>query len=167
MSGNSRTVRDMKKTLGDAANRSEILARLKAVRIDSPRQWGRMSAHQMILHLHEAFLSVMGGDGGPVVLAKVPLPRAMMRWMALDLQRPWPKDLKTMPPIDQVLKGAAPKASEFSADVGALGDLVGRVSCTPRDFKWRAHPFFGEMTDAQWMRWGFLHMDHHFRQFGC
>jgi Protein of unknown function (DUF1569) len=155
----------MKKTLGDAANRSEILARLTAVRTDSPRQWGRMTPHQMIRHLHDAFLSVMGGDG-PVVMAKTPLPRGLMRWMALDLQRPWPKDLKTMPPIDQVLKGAPPPAAEFPEDVRALEVLVARVSSTPRDFKWRAHPFFGEMSDAQWMRWGWLHMDHHFRQFG-
>jgi hypothetical protein len=158
----------MKKTLGDTTNRNAILARLKTVRTDSPRQWGRMTPHQMIRHLHEAFLSVMGGDGdGPVVMAKVRLPRGMMRWMALDLQRPWPKDLKTMPPIDQVLKGAPPLAAEFPADVGALEALVTRVSSAPRDFKWRAHPFFGEMSDAQWMRWGYLHMDHHFRQFGC
>jgi uncharacterized protein DUF1569 len=158
----------MKKTLSDAANRGEILGRLKGVRLDSPRLWGRMTPHQMILHLHEAFLSVMAKDGdGPVLMAKVPLPRVVMRWAALDLQRPWPKDLQTMPPIDQVLKGAAPAETEFPADVAALDALVACLSSSPRDFKWRPHPFFGEMTQAQWMRWGWLHMDHHFRQFGC
>ena len=28
------------------------------------------------------------------------------------------------------------------------------------------HSFFGEMSYTDWMRWGFLHTDHHLRQFG-
>jgi hypothetical protein len=31
---------------------------------------------------------------------------------------------------------------------------------------WSPHPFFGEMTTREWMRWGYLHTDHHLRQFG-
>jgi hypothetical protein len=29
------------------------------------------------------------------------------------------------------------------------------------------HPIFGKMTEAQWMRWAYLHVDHHLRQFGA
>ena len=29
-----------------------------------------------------------------------------------------------------------------------------------------SHPMFGPMTAADWMRWGYLHADHHLRQFG-
>jgi len=28
------------------------------------------------------------------------------------------------------------------------------------------HPIFGQMTRAEWLRWGYLHTDHHLRQFG-
>jgi hypothetical protein len=28
------------------------------------------------------------------------------------------------------------------------------------------HPMFGAMTTLEWMRWGYLHTDHHLRQFG-
>jgi hypothetical protein len=28
------------------------------------------------------------------------------------------------------------------------------------------HPMFGDLTSWQWMRWGYLHTDHHLRQFG-
>jgi hypothetical protein len=153
----------MKKTLTNPADRGEILARLGMVRVDSARVWGKMSAHQMILHLHEGFLSVMGE--GDVVLAKTPLPRGVMRWLALDLPRPWPQGVPTMPAVDQVLKGAAPELGRFPADVAALDELVRRIS--GGGTVWKAHPFFGVMTDAQWLRWGWLHMDHHFRQFGC
>jgi len=26
---------------------------------------------------------------------------------------------------------------------------------------------FGRLSDAAWLRWGYLHMDHHLRQFGA
>jgi hypothetical protein len=29
------------------------------------------------------------------------------------------------------------------------------------------HPIFGRMTLDEWMRWGYRHCDHHFRQFGA
>jgi hypothetical protein len=28
------------------------------------------------------------------------------------------------------------------------------------------HPFFGPMSREDWLRWGYLHADHHLRQFG-
>jgi hypothetical protein len=28
------------------------------------------------------------------------------------------------------------------------------------------HSIFGSMTNQDWMRWGYLHADHHLRQFG-
>jgi hypothetical protein len=33
-------------------------------------------------------------------------------------------------------------------------------------FQFARHPIFGELTEREWMRWGYLHTDHHFRQFG-
>jgi hypothetical protein len=29
-----------------------------------------------------------------------------------------------------------------------------------------AHSFFGRLSRTEWLRWGYLHMDHHLRQFG-
>jgi len=29
-----------------------------------------------------------------------------------------------------------------------------------------ARPIFGPLTRAEWLRWGYLHADHHLRQFG-
>jgi hypothetical protein len=36
----------------------------------------------------------------------------------------------------------------------------------PRSFDFRPHPMFKEMSEKDWMRWGYLHTDHHLRQFG-
>jgi hypothetical protein len=31
----------------------------------------------------------------------------------------------------------------------------------------KSHPIFGAMSAGDWLRWGYLHMDHHLRQFGA
>lgn len=30
----------------------------------------------------------------------------------------------------------------------------------------QVHPIFGRLSRAAWLRWAYLHMDHHLRQFG-
>jgi hypothetical protein len=150
------------KTLGDAETKREILARLQLVGPESGRRWGRMTAPQMICHLADSFRGVMGER----TLSKAPsfLPRKFVKWVALDLPIQWPHGTKTMPEVDQEAGGTPPK--EFASDVEELKVLMQRFSASERDFKWSPHPFFGSMTEGEWMRWGYRHMDHHLRQFG-
>jgi hypothetical protein len=28
------------------------------------------------------------------------------------------------------------------------------------------HPVFGQMSESAWLRWAYVHTDHHLRQFG-
>lgn len=56
---------------------------------------------------------------------------------------------------------------KFGSDVADLKGLFERFSATSRDFSWPPHPFFGLLTDEDWMRWGSLHIDHHLGQFGA
>jgi hypothetical protein len=30
----------------------------------------------------------------------------------------------------------------------------------------RSHYFFGRLSEREWARWGYQHIDHHLRQFG-
>jgi len=47
-----------------------------------------------------------------------------------------------------------------------LEALLEEVTATGADLGNNEHPLFGPMSRAEWLRWGYLHMDHHFRQFG-
>ncbi len=51
------------KSLADPAVQEELLSRLRRVRPDTPRRWGRMSAPQMVCHLSDSFKGVMGLRG--------------------------------------------------------------------------------------------------------
>jgi hypothetical protein len=150
------------KTLARERDKVEVLRRLRAVRPDSERRWGRMSAHQMICHLSDAFRVVV--DQKPVSMATGFPQRTVVKWAALYLPVPWPAGILTRPEIDQELAGTKP--SEFGADVAGLEALVDRVIGQIGALDGRVHPIFGSMSETAWLRWGYLHMDHHLRQFG-
>jgi hypothetical protein len=152
------------KTLANLADQQEILTRLGRVRVDSARCWGKMSADQMICHLADSFRGVMG----ELSLGMRPgnrLGRRLMKQFALYAPMKWPHGVPTMPEMDQMIGGTKP--AEFARDVEELRRLFTRFTKTPRDFPWKPHPIFFEMTEKDWLRWGYLHMDHHLRQFGA
>lgn len=143
--------------------KNEIVSRIGQVRPDSPRKWGKMTAPQMICHLNDSFLSVMG-EREVSAASDIRAPR-LMKWIALNMPMHWPQGVPTRPEIDQQMSGTAP--AEFAADVETLLGLVERFTRRPRDFQFQPHPMFREMTEREWMRWGYLHTDHHLRQFGA
>jgi hypothetical protein len=151
------------KTLSNSADKEVLLQRLGQVAADSQRQWGKMTPHQMICHLNDSFKSVIGereiaGDKSNL------LTRSLVRWIALYAPLKWPHGVPTMPENDQAQGGTPPE--DFQRDVDVLASMIARVTAAERDFQWGRHPLFAEMSERDWMRWAYLHVDHHLRQFG-
>lgn len=151
------------RTLAHRRDQAEILRRLRSVRPDSAPHWGRMSAHQMVCHLADAIRMETGQK--PVAAQTNWFKRTILRTIALYFPLPWPPGIPTSPEIDQELGGTRPV--DFSADVEELVALLeGAIAPgTPSDQ--RTHPVFGRLSQAAWLRWGYLHLDHHLRQFGA
>ena len=79
---------------------------------------------------------------------------------------PWPRGkIPTLPELDQKAGGGT-KPKEFAKDVKTLCELLDRFSQLPENHKWNPHPGLGTLSYSGWMRLGYLHADHHFRQFG-
>lgn len=74
----------------------------------------------------------------------------------------WPQGVGTRPEMEQGKGGTAP--GDFALDCAELAELLGEFVNQPEFGV--PHPIFGRMTREQWLRWGYLHMDHHLRQFG-
>jgi hypothetical protein len=55
----------------------------------------------------------------------------------------------------------------FDADMAEVEALLLRVTTESPTLSGRRHPIFGRMSAAAWLRWGYLHTDHHLRQFGA
>jgi hypothetical protein len=120
-----------------------------------------MSAHQMICHVSDSFRMLIGQKA---VSEASGLPqRTVLKWIALYAPLRWPAGVMTRPEVDQELTGTRP--GEFECDLDQLEALMEQVTSMPA-FKTARHPIFGPMSHAAWLRWGYLHMDHHLRQFG-
>jgi hypothetical protein len=150
-------------TLAQPADKAELLRRLKTLRSDSVRRWGRMSAHQMVCHLTDASRMMTGEK--TVSAATGLLQRTLLKWAALYLPLPWPAGILTRPEIEQGLGGTCP--TDFDADVKELIDVIHHVASGGQSSDWPPHPVFGPLSRDAWLRWTYLHMDHHLRQFGC
>jgi len=151
------------KTMAQEQDKAEILRRLRTIRSDSRRRWGRMSAHQAVCHLSDSFLAVTGQR--PASPASGPLQRTVIKWLALYAPLRWPQGVPTRPEVDQEVGGTKP--ASFAADVTQLEMLIELVTTRTNCFDGQTHPIFGPMSRPAWMRWAYLHMDHHLRQFGC
>ncbi len=151
------------KTLARPRDKAEILGRLRSLRPESARRWGRMSVHQMVCHLSDSFRVVVGQK--PVSGIDSLLHRTLVKWLALYLPIPWPAGIRTRPEIDQHVGGTPP--GDFASDIAELEALLELFIAHEECPDQRLHPTMGRMSDAAWLRWGYLHMDHHLRQFGA
>ena len=151
------------KSLRNPADKEEILRRLHSIQPSSQRRWGRMSAHQMICHLSDGFRMYMGERPAPPLQMR--LPRVLLKWTALWAPVPWPHGFQTMPEIDQDAGGTRP--AEFAKDMNELRSLIGRFTEPRGRFSTQPHPHFGLLSEKEWLRLGYLHADHHLRQFGA
>ena len=64
---------------------------------------------------------------------------------------------------DQAIGGTPPSA--FASDKALLESLFVQFATDLTSLDGRQHPIFGPMSRADWLRWAYLHMDHHLRQF--
>ncbi len=150
------------RSLGNATDCRAALDRIARIQPGARARWGRMSAHQMLCHLSDSFRLALGER--PASSATSPLQRTVVKWFALYVPMYWPKGIPTRPEMEQGRGGTPP--SDFARDRADLSGVVERFTAPDRRLDQYPHPMFGPLTDAEWLRWGYLHADHHLRQFG-
>ena len=150
----------MRKTLASAADREEIERRIGALTTDAVRVWGTMSVGGMICHLDDSYQIALGSRSA--VPVRVPVPRGLVKYLALRTSIRWGKNMKTTTEVRQGGGGTCP--GPFAADQARLLVTVASFSTCQR-LAQAPHPFFGAMSADDWLRWGYLHADHHLRQF--
>jgi hypothetical protein len=150
------------KTVADPVVLRSLTERLMALRPESRRRWGTLTAHEMLCHL---------GDAGEMVLMirrrERPIPRRrrpIFKWLALWTPMRWSHGQQTNPKHDPRIAGTRP--SDFASDlVRALSAIQG-IATAQADALEPVHGLFGTMSIRDWQRWAYKHTDHHLRQFG-
>ena len=148
------------KTLFDRAAFEDVLRRVESLQPDSPRQWGKMSAAQMLEHNARALEMAIGRN-----YQKQALLGKMIGWMfraEFVGDKPFGKNGPTAP--DFVVK-SEPDFLRTRERVNAL--LTELHALGEKGCDGKIHIFFGRMTGAECGVTQFKHMDHHLRQFGA
>ena len=147
------------KTIFDAETHGEVLERLGKLSSETERQWGKMSASQMMEHTARA-LEMATGD--------VPMKQAFLGkaigWIFKNKflgEEPFPKNSPTGPTL--IIKDDP----QFEATRERLAGLItGLHRLGETGVDGNLHGFFGPLSGKQWGETQYKHVDHHLRQFG-
>ncbi len=145
-------------TFADPAARASVQKRIERLMPDAQRRWGRMTAHQMVCHLTDAYRMSLGERKAPP--KDNIFTRVVVRRIALHTSLTWPKGVPTLPEADQEKGGTKP--IEWERDRAELLRTIAAFDAKDG----LGHPIFGPLTAHEWNVWGYRHADHHLRQFG-
>lgn len=134
--------------------------RIRSLRADTARQWGKMDAAQMLAHCQVALRVALGDQRlkrgllglifGPIAKRKLLAPG------------PFGRNLPTAPEFK------VSDSRDLERERAALLALVERFGRGgPDGVTKEPHPFFGALTPTEWNTLQWKHLDHHLRQFGC
>jgi len=147
------------KNLFERDTLDEVLSRIDRLRPDSPRQWGKMDAAQMMAHCS----ITMDIASGRLKLPRVLVGRLLGPFVKslLTNEKPFGKNGPTGKEL--VVADRRDFARERDQLTAKIRDFSegGEARCTQHP-----HPFFGSLTPKEWSRGMYKHVDHHLRQFG-
>ena len=146
--------------LHDAECKAETLRRVKSLRPDAQRKWGKMSVAQMLWHVNEAMEGALGRTPLDLVKPPIPLPRPVLKFLVLNA--PWGKGAPT-------LKRWIPQHDnhDFAVEHARCCRLIEELTSKPLDEAWPNSPTLGRMRGIEVSRLHAKHLNHHLTQFGA
>ena len=151
----------MASNIFNSSDYTAIVKRIGNLNSNSPRKWGTININQMLEHCSIQLKLGLGRidqstfEGSPIMRT------GLGRWLFLYVM-PWSKGLPTPSKMNMMENGVS--TVDFESEQKKLIDLLEQVQKNP---DLRPHPFFGAMTQKDWGRLIFKHLDHHLKQFGC
>lgn len=135
---------------------------LNKLQVDDKPEWGKMNAHQMVEHLIIIFRASRGRYKTELQINPERLP-LMQR--ILNTLRPLPKNFQSpvfsegLPPLEY---DSIDEAKQSLLE--EIENFYGYYKNNPESKV--LHPVFGELDFEGWKNFHYLHVTHHFSQFG-
>ena len=135
-----------------------FLERLEKLSPSSPALWGKMDVAQMLAHITANLeLAMTDKKVSQVFMGRIFGAMAKRQILTKGLS----KNTPTAPSVK------ISDRREFHKEKGALRlGLEQFVKVREAGITRQPHPFFGRLTPNEWARLQYLHVDHHFKQFG-
>lgn len=137
----------------------ELLSRINQLSPSTQPGWGKMDVAQMMHHCQKPLELALGRNTikkpGLFLRMMVPLFKS-----ALYNDKLWKQGMQTAP--EYVVSD--PK--EFETEKNALLAVSADFHAERDRESWPRHPMFGNLTQEQWGKMQYKHLDHHLRQFG-
>ena len=138
---------------------NELLTRLEKLTVESKSLWGKMTVAQMILHAQKPL---------EVALGKLTLNKGLLGFLFGKMAKNsflkkdgFSKNSMTAPQFKINFE------PDFEKEKNELTRIVSDFGVTgPVIIANKHHPFFGKMTDEEWGKLHYIHLDHHLKQFG-
>lgn len=143
--------------LHDPAVRTGLCARIKVLRPDARRRWGKMDVDQMFWHLNSSLALTLGEI--PCEPEDNFLTRHVLKRVVL--YGPWPKGR-----IETLKEVRATERYDAEAERQRLLELVETFAARDLTVQWPRHPLFGQVRGPEVSHLHARHIDHHLQQFG-
>jgi hypothetical protein len=147
-----------KKTIYNAKDVQEIIARIDKLDVNSIRLWGKMDTAQMLRH---CYLGVQSAKG------EVQVKRVLMSYLIGPMVKnlflkgkPYPRNAATGKELVVTVQLELDTERNKLKDILHAFQQAGEAGCTKEP-----HGFFGKLTPAEWGILQYKHLDHHLQQF--
>jgi hypothetical protein len=148
------------KNLFNHQDKDELIKRLSNLTPSHNPKWGKMNAHQVVVHMTDPLRCALGDRPVPLnpsIFAKWPVNKLFSQYL------PWPKGAPTAPEFIQGIKGS--QLNEFEKDKQELILVIHRFSQHKNSSPFPIHPTFGKLNNNEWARLMWRHINHHLTQF--
>ena len=142
------------------SDNNALRARIQTLKPDSPRQWGKMTAGQMVVHCTDQ-LRVSRGEKAVTSMQIPGFLKPVVKWLLISRMKAFKPGMRTLKELDSEV-GMTPPTT-FEADRALLLGLLERDKYSPEGVE---HPVFGHLTAQEFGEITWKHLDHHLRQFG-
>ena len=138
----------------------QFIARIEKISANTPNQWGKMNASQMMAHCNVSYDMAFDDN--------YKKSNALLRFILKNLAK---KGLVNDAPLSKNSSTATEMVikteKDFDVEKGKLLSNVKNLVTKGEDyFHLKDHPGFGVMTKDEWNNFYYKHLDHHLTQFG-
>jgi hypothetical protein len=148
------------KSLFKKQDAEEYISRINKLSPSTPPLWGKMDVAQMLTHCQKP-LEIASGALKPKINKIVKLLFGKRAKAQLVSGQDFKKNLPTFPEAKIVDKKV------FETEKAKLISLIEQFQKNGKEgLTQEPHPFFGELTPAEWDILQTKHLDHHLSQFG-